>query len=91
MPLLINNGFLSLGSYQGGWISQYGDVNQWLMIDLGKVSKVTRIATQGRSDAGWWSKSYSLDYTTEDGGEFTKYNNGEVCLHSLLDYSAPNG
>ncbi|RMX60110.1 hypothetical protein pdam_00025569, partial [Pocillopora damicornis] len=83
--------FLSSGSGKyGGWAAASNNAEQyfqvdfgswtqisaWLMIDLGKVSKVTRIATQGRSDAGWWSKSYSLDYTTEDGGEFTKYNNG---------------
>ena len=61
------------------------------MIDLGKVTKVTRIATQGRADTGWWSKSYSLDYTTEDGGELTPYNDGEVCFNSLLDYLALTG
>ena len=77
MPILINKWFVSLGSYQGGWISQYADVNQWLMVDLGKVTKVTRLATQGRSDAGWWSKSYSLEYS-EDGGVFKPYKNGQV-------------
>ena len=77
MPILINKWFVSLGSYQGGWISQYTDANQWLMVDLGKVTKVTRLATQGRSDAGWWSKSYSLEYS-EDGGVFKPYKNGQV-------------
>ena len=49
------------------------------MVDLGKVTKVTRLATQGRSDAGWWSKSYSLEYS-EDGGVFKPYKNGQVSL-----------
>ena len=66
-----------LGNFQGGWASQYRDANQFLQIDLGKVTKVTRIATQGRSDAGWWSKTYTLDYS-EDGGAFKPYNNGQV-------------
>ena len=68
----------TIGSLQGGWISQYADAYQYLQIDLGKVTKVTRIATQGRYDAGWWTKTYTLDYS-EDGGIFKSYNNGQVC------------
>jgi len=71
-----------LGSFKGGWISQYADANQYLQIDLGKVTKVTRIATQGRYDAGWWSKTYTLEYS-EDGGTFKTYaNNGEVDVYA---------
>lgn len=66
-----------LGSFGGGWISQYQDANQFLQIDLGKVTKVTRFATQGRYDAGWWSTSYTLDYSV-DGATFKSYNNGQV-------------
>ncbi|XP_078346606.1 uncharacterized protein LOC144631897 [Oculina patagonica] len=65
------------GSFGGGWISQYKDANQYLQIDLGKVTKVTRLATQGRYDAGWWTKTYTLDYSV-DGGTFKPYNNGQV-------------
>ena len=72
-----------LGSFQGGWISQYKDTNQFLQIDLGKVTKVTRIATQGRYDAGWWSKTYTLAYSV-DGRTFMLYNNGQV-----RDFSYP--
>ena len=72
-----------LGSFQGGWISQYADTNQFLQINLGKVTKVTRIATQGRYDAGWWSKTYTLAYSV-DGGTFMLYNNGQV-----RDFSDP--
>lgn len=66
-----------LGSFQGGWISQYKDSKQFLQIDLQKVTKVTRIATQGRYNAGWWTKSYTLEYSVH-GGEFLQYNNGQV-------------
>ena len=75
---LSTNYFIILGSFQGGWVSQYADANQFLQIDLGNVTKVTRIATQGRDDAGWWSKTYTLEYSEEDGGIFKQYNNGQV-------------
>jgi len=65
------------GSYGGGWISQYADDKQFLQIDLGKVAKVTRIAHQGRADAGWWTKSYTLSFSN-DGATFTSYKNSEV-------------
>ena len=67
------------GSFNGGWASQYGDAYQFLQIDLGNVTKVTRIATQGRYDAGWWTTTYTLSYSN-DGAAFTAYKNGEVTL-----------
>ena len=66
------------GSYYGGWASKHADVGQWLQIDLGKTSKVTRIATRGREDANWWVTKYRLTYS--DGGQFQSYKNGEVCI-----------
>ena len=67
----------SSGNYYGGWCSQYADTKQFLQIDLGQVTKVTRIAHQGRSDAGWWTKTYTLSYSN-DGANFTSYKNDEV-------------
>ena len=72
------------GSFNGGWVSQYGGADQFLQIDLSNVTKVTRIATQGRYDAGWWTKTYTLSYSN-DGAAFTAYKNGEV----TLEYSDP--
>ena len=69
--------YFTLGKFYGGWVSQYADANQFLQIDLGKVTKVTRIATQGRGDAGWWSKTYTLE-CSEDGGIFKIYSDGQV-------------
>ncbi|XP_022778337.1 uncharacterized protein LOC111319871 [Stylophora pistillata] len=77
------------GSFQGGWISQYKDSKQFLQIDLQKVTKVTRIATQGRYNAGWWTKSYTLEYSVH-GGEFLQYNNGQV-LQGNIDYTSAVG
>ena len=64
------------GSYKGGWAAQYNDANQFLQFDLGKVTKVTAVATQGRSDANWMVTSYTLAYSV-DGGSFTPYGEGD--------------
>ena len=82
-PLKTTNKRFS-GSFNGGWVSQYGGADQFLQIDLGNVTKVTRIATQGRYDAGWWTKTYTLSYSN-DGAAFTAYKNGQV----TLEYSDP--
>ena len=75
-----------LGSFNGGWVSQYADAYQFLQIDLGKVTKVTRIATQGRADAGWWSKTYTLEYSEEVGATFKPYKNGQVFVAARAVY-----
>ncbi|KAL9955598.1 hypothetical protein ACROYT_G036941 [Oculina patagonica] len=77
------------GSYGGAWISQYQDANQYLQIDLGKPTKVTRFATQGRNNAGWWSTSYSLEYSV-NGWPFESYNDGQV-LQGNADYTSAVG
>ena len=65
------------GSYAGAWIPKANDLGQWIGVDLGKITKITRIASQGRQDAGHWVKSYSLTYSV-DGGPFLPYNNNQV-------------
>ncbi|XP_029202215.2 uncharacterized protein LOC114966489 [Acropora millepora] len=77
------------GNYYGGWCSQYADTKQFLQIDLGQVTKVTRIAHQGRSDAGWWTKTYTLSYSN-DGANFTSYKNDEI-LQGNIDYTSTVG
>ena len=66
-----------LGSFEGGWTAQFTDAEQYLQIDLGNVTKVTRIATQGHSANAWWVKTYTLLYGSED-GNFTAYKNGQA-------------
>ncbi len=61
-------------SYQiGGWAAVINDHNQWLQVDLGIQFKVTRVATQGQNNEGWfqWVTSYKLKYKNEGG--FFKY------------------
>ena len=55
---------LAAASGKGGsWIAKKNDVNQWLQIDLGTPTTVTKVATQGRQDSSQWVTSYSLSYS----------------------------
>ncbi|CAB4043542.1 Hypothetical predicted protein [Paramuricea clavata] len=42
-----------------------GRIGSWLQVDLGKVTTVTGIATQGSCDSKEWVKSYSVSYSNE--------------------------
>ena len=57
---------------KGAWSSLNNDIYQWLQVDLGKYTTVTRIATQGRSDLNQWVTKYRLQYS-EDGVNFHFY------------------
>ena len=56
----------------GAWVTNVQDHNQWLQVDFGVETRVTRIATQGRQDANQWVKKYTLRYST-DGSYFQQY------------------
>ncbi|XP_068680532.1 lactadherin-like [Montipora foliosa] len=73
----------------GGWISQFQDDKQFLQVDLGAVSKVTGSGLQGRADAGWWTKSFTLSYSN-DGANFTPYDSGKV-FQENTDNKTPAG
>jgi len=47
----------------GSWCAGANNVNQWLQIDLGTPTTVTKVATQGRHDASQWITSYSLSHS----------------------------
>ena len=50
------------GIYAGAWCVLTSDANQWLQIDLGGGTTVTKLATQGRQDADQWVTSYAISY-----------------------------
>lgn len=56
-----------------GWCSKTKDVNQWLQIDLGSPTTITKVATQGRQDNSEWVTSYSLSYNLA-GSYWVQYN-----------------
>ena len=62
----------SAGNGGGAWCALNNDIYQWLQVDLGKYTTVTRIATQGRSDWNQWVTKYRLQYN-EDGVNFHFY------------------
>ena len=43
--------------------TRYNNARQYLNIDLGTVSRLKRIATQGRYDADQWVTSYAVSYS----------------------------
>ena len=57
----------------GSWSAGKNDTSQWLQIDLGaKDIRVTRVATQGKSDDAQWVTRYRLQYS-KDGENFLYY------------------
>ena len=60
------------GNKRGAWSALNNDIYQWLQVDLGKYTTVTRTATQGSSDLDQWVTKYRLQYS-EDGVNFHLY------------------
>ena len=53
------------GSTFGGWSALTNDVNQWLQVDFGSYTLVTRIATQGENGYSNWVTKYKLKYSDD--------------------------
>ena len=69
---------IKIGIGRGAWSSLTSDLNQWLQVDLGKITPVTHVATQGRNS---WSPAqmvtkYKLQFS-DDGASFLFYKKGE--------------
>ncbi|XP_020613619.1 retinoschisin-like [Orbicella faveolata] len=56
----------------GAWSSLAKDANQWLQVDLGKITPVTHVATQGRDTWDQWVRKYKLQFS-DDGASFLFY------------------
>ena len=49
--------------HSGAWCAKTLDTNQWIQIDLGRPTTVTKVATQGRQDCcSQWVTSYAVSY-----------------------------
>ena len=69
-----------VGIRQGGWSPFKDDLNQWLQVDLGRLTTVTRLATQGRDGSDEWVTKYTLQYSF-DGVIYHDYRErGETSL-----------
>ncbi|XP_022792632.1 coagulation factor VIII-like [Stylophora pistillata] len=50
--------------YAGAWCVKTRDTHQWIQVDLGRPSTVTKVATQGRQDCcDQWVTSYAVSYS----------------------------
>ena len=58
----------------GAWSSSTKDSNQWLQVDLGKITAVTHVATQGRNSYSptQMVTKYKLQFS-DDGASFLFY------------------
>jgi hypothetical protein len=65
-------------SKRGAWAPKYNNLSPWLQVDLGTVTKVTDVATQGSPylDILEWVTSYSLQYSLTD-THFADYQGGK--------------
>jgi len=59
------------GKY-GTWSAGSDDTNQWIQVDLGGLTNITGIATQGRNIGYQWVTKYQLQYG-DDGVHFHHY------------------
>lgn len=49
--------------HAGAWCVKTADTQQWLQVDLGRGTTVTKVATQGRQDYDQWVTSYAISYS----------------------------
>ena len=65
--------------YKAGWRAKTNDDRQWIEINLKKVVKITKIATQGGYHYDyydyyyWWVTSFSLSYRVDDKPDYHDY------------------
>ena len=49
----------------GAWVSRHNNHNQWIKTDFKRPMKITKIATQGRSNYNYWVTLYNV-YCSQD-------------------------
>ena len=59
-------GRVKAGRYIGAWCPKHRNHNQWFKVDFGRLMKITKIATQGRQDAGHWVTSYYVSSSVDN-------------------------
>lgn len=64
-----------------GWRARAFNTRQWLQVDIGKMAKVTGVATQDIRGHNYWVTRYRLSYSS-DGRKFRNfkaYGRDKVC------------
>lgn len=89
-PSLARLNILSDGKHVGAWCPRVKSTNQWLQIDLGEITAVTKVATQGRYSSDDRATTYTLSYSV-DGMHWTGYkqrSTEKVHVNYLYEMSA---
>jgi len=61
------------GELMGAWVPLQSDENQWLEVDLGKATRLVKIASQGEAgESSRHVKQFSVSYSLS-GEQFTVY------------------
>ena len=75
------------GELMGAWVPLQSDENQWVQVDLGKVSEVTKVCTQGGGDGVEHRVSSYIMLFSEDGENFQEYQeNNETKVSNILKF-----
>ena len=66
------------------WSAGTSVVGEWLQVDLGKDTAVTKVATQGRSTSGQWVKSYKILFSLDE-ANWNEYQIGGVVKVNIVN------
>ena len=76
------------GKY-GSWAVSTNNEFQYFEVNFGDWTQVTKVATEGRQDGAWWTKSYSLAYS-DDGVFFEDYKEDNVVKLTTILFFNPS-
>lgn len=71
------------GRNGGAWCSRIRNNKQWLQVDFGTDTVVTRVSTQGRHNSDQWVTSYYVSFSSR-GQRFITYKEGRRTKVSTL-------
>lgn len=54
---------------KGAWSPFWNDLGQWIQVDLGEITMVTKVATQGGQEEAQWVTEFKVSYSVY-GGHF---------------------
>lgn len=57
------------GGKTGAWSAKTNDLKQWIQVNFHELTRVTKVAIQGRQDYGQWVTAFKLSYSL-DGNHF---------------------
>ena len=60
---------------RGAWSARHNNRKQWIQVNLGTITRVKGVATQGRYEANQWVTSYKVSYSV-NGLKFYPYREG---------------